>query len=50
MKLVPQSGSAWFIRFVAQAEKNIGMNASTTRSGVCSPTTATTNPSVAARL
>src|SRR5579862_9911458 len=50
VKLVPQSGSTLFISLLAQAEKNIGMNASTTINGVCTPITATTNPSVAARL
>ena len=50
VKLVPQSGSTRFISLLAQAEKNIGMNASTTINGVCTPMIATTNPSVAARL
>jgi hypothetical protein len=48
VKLVPQSGSAVFICLVAQAARNIGMNARTTSSGVCRPITATANPSVAA--
>ena len=46
----PQSGSARFISLFAQAEKNIGMNASGTSSSVCGPTVATTKPRVAARL
>src|ERR1700722_12719238 len=46
----PQSGSARFISLLAQAEKNIGMNASGTSTRVCGPTTATTQPRVAARL
>ena len=50
VKLVPQSGSAVFMCFVAHALISIGMNASTTSSGVCSPTAATTTPIVAARL
>lgn len=50
VKLVPQSGSARFISLFAHAEKNIGMNASGTRSSVCGPTSATTKPSVAAML
>src|SRR5579862_8884921 len=50
VKVVPQSGSALFISLYPMEVRKIGMNARTATIGAPRPTTATINPSVAARL
>ena len=50
VNVVPQSGSALFSSLYPIEVSTIGMNASTATIGEPRPTTATTKPSVAARL